>query len=719
MTAFRPQASVLSRAVAAATGALLAHAPTFAQEATEPSPPPESATGALEEVVVTAQRREESLQATPIAITAFTAQDLEAQRVDNVMNLLNQVPSLNLAPFAGTRVAPNLFIRGMGNLNAQSTKDMATGIYIDGVPLGRAIGLALDVADLERLEVLRGPQGTLWGRNTTAGAINFITRNPGDELSASAQLSAASWDQLSGRLRINAPITDQLAASLVYMRTENDGWVENKNTTLPNQINFNEDRKREAIRAAVRFEPSEQVVVDYGYDLSELNFGNHFYQIIAGPNAVPGRQESANRIRGLNPSDTEVSGHNLTVSWDLGGVTLKSISAYRDLDSRTNMNFVDIFTQDATQDQDQVSQELQLVSGTEQRLSYLVGLFYFKEDSDEAIASKFAGGALVDSWRVKSEGTSAAIYGNAKWTPPVLEDRLGITLGLRYTEDSREATKTYVNPGFTPGITGLVVKGDKDFNSLDPMVVVDYAFTDAIRSYVKYSTGYRAGGFNTQSTPAYFAAGFDQEEVEAWEIGLKSDFFQNRLRVNVAAFDNDYTDLQVDQVRVPPIFTDTLNAGSARVRGFELEAAAVLARGLSANLYYSYLDADYLSYVDNGVQLASQRHMPNTPANQVGAGLEYAFPSTAIGDFTFSVDYRWQEEFYSGPASNTLSPGYDVWNARLALASIPAPHGEFRVAIWGKNLSDEIYRLSTTNLGVLSAQFGPPRSGGIDLTYEF
>src|SRR5690606_5785465 len=181
--------------------------------------------------------------------------------------------------FAGTRAAPNLFIRGMGNLNAQTTKDLATGIYVDGVPIGRAVGLAVDIADLERVEVLRGPQGTLWGRNTTAGAINFVTQKPDDEFSLKTQLTAGSWDLRSGRARINVPVTDRLAASLAYMRSEHDGWVDNTNATLPNQINFNEDRKKEAIKAAVRIKPTDSIVMDYGFDMSKMIFGNHFYQI--------------------------------------------------------------------------------------------------------------------------------------------------------------------------------------------------------------------------------------------------------------------------------------------------------------------------------------------------------------------------------------------------------------------------------------------------------
>ncbi len=691
--------------------------PAIAQEAPEAG----TGAGALEEIVVTAQKREESLQETPIAITAFTSTQLRVQRVNNVMDLVNKVPSLNLAPFAGTRVAPNLFIRGMGNLNSQTTKDGATGIYIDGVPVGRSIGLATDIADLERIEVLRGPQGTLWGRNTTAGAINFITEKPSDELAFTGQITGGSWDLFSGRVMVNAPVTDEFFVRAAYMYTENDGWVENRNTTLSNQINFNEDRRKAAVRFAARYQPTESFTADYAFDNSDMTYGNHFYQVIQGPRAVRGRQESAVPLRGLRPSDTEVGGHTLTLDWDLGAMTVRSISAYRDLESRTNMNFIDIFTQDNIQDQDQFSQELQLVGDAlGERLRYATGLFYFQEDSNENLASRFAGGALVDQWEVEAESTSAAIYGQATWTPPVLDDRLDLTVGLRYTEDTRKATKTYTNPGFTPAIRGLVVVGDRDFDSLNPAATVDYAFTDHINSYVKFSTGYRAGGFNTQSTPTFFGQGFDEENVDAWEVGLKSEFFAERLRVNLAAFSNDYEDLQVDQARVPPIFTDTINAGSAEIEGIELEASAVLAEGLTLDMFASWLDGQYNSYIDNGVDLADQKHIQNAPDWHYGAGVDYAFPSMAIGDLALHVDYRRQDEFYAGPNANTLSPGYEIWNARLELANIDTEgRGTFRIAVWGRNLGDEIYRYSTTNLGAISAQFGPPRSMGVDAIYEF
>lgn len=695
-------------------------AQAFGQETNAPIAGEQSA-NVIEEVLVTAQKREESLQDTPIAMTAFSSRDLERQHVNGVMDLFNKIPSVNLAPFVGTRMAPNLFIRGMGNLNAQSTKDMATGIYIDSVPVGRSVGLATDLADLERVEVLRGPQGTLWGRNTTAGAINFITKKPDESLSFGAQVTAGSWDLRSARVRVNVPFTDRFFVRAAYMRTENDGWVENLNKVLPNQINFNEDRKKEAIRGAVRFELTERAIVDYAFDSSKMIFGNQFYQIIGGSAAVPGRQEKADRVMGLYPSDAEISGHNLAVSWELDGVTVRSISAYRDLDAQSKMNFADLYRQEWLQVQHQLSEELQILGNAlNDRLKYTMGLFYFEESAYESVVSPFAGGAVVDSWLVASQGRSKAIYGQLTWTPPLLDERLALTLGLRYTEDAREATKTYLRTDLSPAIPpGTTIQGDRKFDSLNPMVTVGYSVTPSINAYIKYSTGYRSGGFNTQSTPANFAAGFEAEDVKAWEMGLKSEFLGHRVRVNLAAFRNEYTDLQVDQARTPPVFTDTLNAGSATVKGVELETVAVLGGGFSSNIFYSWLDADYQSYIDGGVELAAIRHMQNAPKSQVGVGLQYMARRLPIGNVVLNLDYYKREHIYAGPKSDTLTPGYDIWDARVQVADIPAPRGSFRIAAWVKNLTNEVYRTSTTNLGVLVGQFGPPRSIGVDMMYEF
>jgi iron complex outermembrane receptor protein len=264
-------------------------------------------------------------------------------------------------------------------------------------------------------------------------------------LSFGAQLTAGSWDLRSGRLKVNVPVTDKLFVRASYMRTENEGWVDNRNTALPDQVNFNEDRKKEAVKVAVRFEPTEQITIDYGFDNSEMIFGNHFYQVIAGPTAVPGRQESVNSVLGLLPEQDRGRGHNLTLAWELDGLTIKSISGYRDLDSHTFMNYIDASPRTTCR----------CSISSRRNFSWSVTPSAIGSSTPWACStSKRA--AMSRSPRAlravrldrvpgsSAESTSAAIYGQVTWTPPVLDDRLDLTLGMRYTEDSRKATKTYV-----------------------------------------------------------------------------------------------------------------------------------------------------------------------------------------------------------------------------------------------------------------------------------
>jgi iron complex outermembrane receptor protein len=672
----------------------------------------------LEEVVVTAQKRAEPLQKTPIAITAMTTRELEYQRVDNLMNLASKIPSLNIVPFTANRAAPNLSIRGMGNTDSQTTKDNAMGIYIDGVPVGRGVGLAADIADLERIEVLRGPQGALYGRNTTSGAINFITIKPEKDFSFEQGLTFGSDDLFASKTRINAPLTEQLFSRLSYMRSSKDGWVKNTNTALPNQVDFNEDDK-EAAKLALRLLAVNNFTADLGIDYSKMTYGNIFFQRVAGPTAVTGRQESALPVQGLTPSKTRVEGQNLTLGWQLDHLVLKSITGVRKMSNRTHQDYINIFTQDYDQTQDQLSQEFQAVGDAlDRRVEYVAGLFYFKENGDEQVRSVYPAGR-TDMWRVQAESTSTALYGQLSWKPAMLEDRLRLTLGARQTHDERSATKQFIISDMFPAAAGMVVPGNKRFKKFTPTYTADYTFSDTVSGYAKIANGYRAGGFNTRSTIDGFRAGFNPERVRSTEAGVKSDLFDRKLRLNAALFHSKYADLQVDQQRALPIFTDTLNAGKASVKGAELELTALLARGLTTNLFYTWLDAKYDSYVDNGVDYAIHRHMPNSPKGQGGAGLRYEGERMSWGRLSASLDYKWQSEFYAGPKHDTWTNGYGIWNARVGLADIRLPQGKLRVALWGKNLADKEYRLATTNLGVISAQFGEPRTLGIDAIYEY
>ena len=691
-------------------------APAKAATSTAHNPPAEQR---LEEVIITAQKRQEPMQLAPLAVSALSARDLEVQRIDSLMDMNNVLPSLVMAPFTGNRAAPNMTIRGMGNIDSQITKDGANGIYVDGVPVGRMIGLATDICDLERIELLRGPQGTLYGRNTTGGAINFITTKPDAELAFSQGLTLGNYGRWSSRTRVNLPLAENLYTRLAYTRSKTDGWVKNNTRNLPNQIDFNADDK-EAVRWSTRWLVNDRLTADLSLDYSKMIYGNVFFQRVSGPSAVAGRQTTALPAAGLGltPSRVTVGGQQLTLSWQLDDAVLKSISAWRHMNNDMQQNYADAFVQLGKQHQEQFSQELQLVGTTlNKRIEYVAGLFYSREEGDERMTSLLPG--MEDSWQVFAISKSMAWYGQLAWRLPVLDDKLRLMVGWRDTHDHRLASKHFFYSDLAPASNGAVVDGRKRFRKRTPNFGADYAITKDVSVYARMSYGYRAGGFNARTPFATFGDGFDHENVRSSEIGLKSEWFERRARVNLALYNSKYTDLQVDQVRNPSFFTDTLNAGKAQVDGLELEANAVLGRGWSASFYHSWMDARYESYVDNGVDLAAIKHMPNAPRRQGGIGLIYRGERGKFGRPVANLDYNWQSEFHSNPNAETRTDGYGLWNARLQLTNIRLPQGQLRMALWGKNLTDREYRLTNTNLGGMTAMYGAPRSFGVDAVFEY
>lgn len=701
----------------------------------------------LEEVVVTAQRREESLQETPIAVSAFNQTQLEELKVNSLEDLNGYVPSFHTAPFAASSASPVIFIRGMGNVDVQTTKDGAVGVYLDGVALGRVTGLSLDVADLERIEVLRGPQGTLYGRNTTAGAINYITRKPYDEWGFKQRFTVGNYNHWASQTDLNIPITEKFFIKAGYMRTHTDGWVENENKVLPDQVDPNK-QDNQAATAALRWEATDNFTVDYAFDWSDLDYGNGYYQTIAAPPGNFGttpippptdRKDKALLANGMTESSVKVQGHNLTLTLDVGNVTLKSITGYRELESFLDQNYLDgllyppetqlpsEFTQQNTVDQEQFSQEFQVLgSALGDSLQYTAGVYYWQENANESQTSNFAPPTFppfLDAWSVKADAKSLAAYGQATWRPNALDQRLGFTLGLRYTQDEREATKLYIRTDLAGLPPVGPFEGSNDFDDTSGTVIIDYDFTDNINSYIKYATGYRAGGFNARALPDDFIRGFDPERVQSGELGFKSSLWNQRMTLNVAAYYNEYTDLQVDAF-VPPVNSRTDNAGEVTTKGVEIEWVARLTEGFTVDAFYAYMDAEFEEYiVPSFGDVADLRAVPQAPENQAKVGLEYAFPMTSFGQFSARLDYLWQDEFWSNPDLTNVNDSYGLWNGRIQLTDIPLPKGSIRLALWGKNLSDEEYTVLTTDFSggtgaVQAAQFGMPRTYGFDFIYE-
>ena len=478
----------------------------------------QSASLALEEVVVTAQKRAESLQDAPLAITALGSRELEVQGITDLMDLRGTTPSLSIAPFVGDRATPIVFVRGMGTIVVQTTQDTAVGLYVDGVPLGRATGLAADIADIERIEVLRGPQGTLYGKNATAGAINYLTKKPAEEFAFEQALTSGNYDKLTSRTTVDLPLSDKLLTKFTYLYDKLDGWVDNK-VDLPNQADYNE-QKNNAGRFALRYLPTDSLTIDYAYDRSDMDYGNSFFQITMGEKVD--REDSTDQAFGLNPSDTRIDGNTLTMTLERDNTTFKSITSYRELDAKIYQDYIGAFYQYSTIDQNQFSQEFQIIGDLGENFDYVAGLFYYKEESHEWASSEFGFAPFEDIWKVNGEAESKAIFGQGTWTPGIMDDRLSITVGLRYTDDERSADKKFLSNLFTgPAATPLFLKGDINNDKINPMVTFALAIQDNINSYFKVATGYRSGGFNTRSTELGFAAGFKPENVLSYELGLK------------------------------------------------------------------------------------------------------------------------------------------------------------------------------------------------------
>ncbi len=722
----------------------------------------------LEEVVVTAQKRAESLQDTPISLAAFSGDQLEQFGIDDLGDITARTPNVDITPFPNSRSSLVIFMRGVGNNDSQTTQDPAVGIYFDGVYVGRSIGLTKDVADLERIEILRGPQGTLYGRNTTGGAINMISAKPAGEFALKGVLAAGNRDYQKALVQLDTPTIANLSAKISYSKAEKGPWVEN----AKGGKGFVEE-DREAGRFVLRWDISDTFSLDYAYDISEIVGPQPYYQVLrinedravtpqnlADAIAGGASQDTINNLQNdllvgtlftpqfrerasedrlskgewdvpVEDSVTEVSGHTLTLTWDLPFGTLKSISAYREVSEDVIMDYgagVEWFDVMVAIDQDQTSQELQLVGDIGESVNYVAGLYYFEENGFEHEVDTI-GGSVGEDRTIDSENKASAIYGQLSWTPESQRD-LTLTVGARYTEDDRCAEKYSINFTNSPNNTQQACDTWSNFN---PSITASYDINDQVNTYAKVVTGYKSGGYNVRSTEAGFQPAFDEEEMIAYEIGVKSTLADNRVRLNAAVFRSDYTDMQIQQIldNTAVFLTDVFNAGEAEIQGFEFDLTAILSEGLTLNLGYGYTDAEFVEVIDNNPNSATFRQdvsdryiMPYAPENTYSLVLEYQFPYFGIGNLRAIVDYNWRDERY-GTASNDDMEGfflddYGLLGARLNWSEIDLGGSELSLALWGKNITDEEYLVHDISQAYFhSGYFGELASYGLDVTLQF
>ena len=620
--------------------------------------PADNRSAEIEEVIVTAQKVEESLQDTPVSVAAFSQDDLEQIGVSEARDVAKFTPNLTMRKQTASQDNYAIAIRGVSSGETALAIDPTVGIYHDGVYIARSTGAAFDIVDLQRIEVLRGPQGTLFGRNTIGGAVNIITQKPKGEFAFKQGVTYAARDSRRYHTTIDTPAIGNFAAKISFLRTAYDG--EYKSLYTGEQLGQGESN---AARLAVNWTPSETFSMDYTYDMSERENNPNTQQLsfVRPGHAAAGgailKQAAAyadeDRISHLavrNSDDdvahSDIDGHSITAEWDWSeSLTLKWIASYREWDSGTVATDFGSFRSDgatvfdgsgrfvpgsnpvaiapipagtlvpvfdAYRDsfQKQHTQELQFIGNAlDNRLSYITGLYYFEEQAEEDNPQFFtlAGGLVgypsgIDVFfaspffAYETDNSSWAAFG--QFTYNIMTD-LDVTLGLRYTEDEKETTLTN---RFGTSVQTFV--DDDSWTKFNPSLTVDYRWNEQISTYAKVATGYRSGGYNVRSSSeSDFRTPFDEEDIVSYEIGWKSDLLNRSLRLNGAIFYLEYTDRQIAQFSAGSGGASTVivNAGESNTTGLELEGVWQATQGLRVIASYGYLDLEYDEFITGEV----------------------------------------------------------------------------------------------------------------------
>ena len=717
----------------------------------------------LDEIVVTAQKRAENLQETPLAISALSAEAIEQRSISGVGNLSAIAPSLSVTRTPSAPTNATVFIRGIGSGDAILTADSPVALYVDGVILARAAGSAFELADIERIEVLRGPQGTLYGRNTIGGAINIINRKPAEKFGVRQKLSIGNYDAFQARTIIDSGElgSSGVRATLSYMHKQNDGYVDD--------INLPESRDpgasvTDAARLALAFDNGSIVRAQYAYDYNRNKGYPTAFQLTAvrpdiaaffaatvarGGRALtvsPKRLDSI-ELDGNGAVIDKIHAHTLTLELDVGdNATLKSLTGYRkwrqevtqgDQDGNAGLlapimgqgsalQPVTLFGASALRHQHQWSQELNFIGKAGDTLDYVLGAYYFTEKADETNPQKFSiilpFGAMPRQTLLdyENEASTTALFAQATWHAT---ENLNVTGGVRYTWDEKSLTQT----------APIVRAVKKSFSNFNWSAAADYKVSDTVMAYARVATGYKSGGFNARS----FDQGFDPEELTSYEVGLKTELFDRRLRFNLTAYHADHTDVQVASFEAGEngAVASTQNAGKARYNGVELEISAVPVAGLSTYATVGYIDRKYKEYIvfdqpsGQFIDIADIARFQYSPSTTLSTGVQYEFPEFSFGVVTARVDYNYMTRRYF-TANPLTSPFGDqvsaaprgLLDARITLSDLRLGMGEATVSLWGRNITNKKYRMQGIDFGQLGFGgniYGDPATYGVDVNVKF
>lgn len=704
--------------------AIVAGGPTMAQ--TAPSAPqtiaPNPSTGDQGDIVVTAQRRKERLQDVPLAVTALSSDSLRNLQASDIGDIQGAVPNLTL--HEGDASNAVIYIRGVGQIDSLAFADPGVGVYVDDVYLGRAQGAFLSVYDVDRVEVLRGPQGTLYGRNTIGGAVKFVSTPLSNALTYGAEATGGSYGTLELKGSVGGALVEDTLlakAAVSFVRREGYGG---------NAFNGKDDGDKREIagRLAFEYRPSSDLRLRLNIDGSRARPDTS--RTPARATAVFGYPATTSAPFRVDANFNDVNhldtfGASLTAEWDLSRIfTLRSITAYRKMRFKADLDL------DATPDsifgvyddekQHQLSQELQLVV-TSDRFQGVAGLFYFNEHDDTFSGLYGPAIALVTGSLNVQRNRSAAAYGQGTYK---VTDRLSLTAGLRYTHESKNflrtqkyfAASTTLPVPYDQGPFATYIDTAKSWNSLTPKVGLDYKVSGAVLAYASISRGFKSGGFDGRANDTAAARPYDPETLWAYEAGLKTQFLDRRVTLNAALFWNDYKNLQLSSFTATSTGAFTAlftNAGAATMRGAEFELVARPSKPLTLNLTLSYLDAHYDRYIGpGGVDISHQRELVNAPKWSGRAGATYEVDLGSGGNLTLGGDANYRSKTYPTVSSSEIlaQHGYVLVDAFARWADAG---NHFYVQFGVKNLTDKRYKEQgfdlSDSLGYQLAYYGAPR----------
>jgi iron complex outermembrane recepter protein len=718
-----------------------------------------SAHAQLEEVIVTAQKRQESLQDVPMSVAAVTGDAIARANITSIQGI--KIPNVQIDNFTNTPNGAVMSIRGIGVVEPDPYAGNTVGIMLDGVPQLFNMTSLLDLFDIERIEVLRGPQGTLFGANTTGGVINVLTEQPTGELGGKVRASLGNWNRRDLSAAINFPLVqDVLAGKVTLQHHERDGWV--KNIVDGSDMGFQDTQ---ALRASLLWTPTQDLSVNWTHEFVQRDYGSPIVVNGSSPGdatyvaegvqgmyanpcpdfnarcVAPSRYLSASQVRDIG--ELRTYGTTLTVDWsDTGLGDLVSITGYKKFRVRedTDQDGSPLFKDDTERLTEgwQVTQELRSSFDVSEQMNVIVGTFLSATNFEHFQNFRInfpglEGSGLRQENPQEQDSWSASLFAQAYYQ---LTDRLKMQAGLRYSHEDTEmaagidfyAGSTGFDDGFLlPPPSTFAVTGQDSWDNLGGKVGLDYQLTDGVMVYTSYARGFKSGGFVGRVGIPQDIGPYDPEYVDTVEVGMKGDFLDNRLRSNVTLFHSKYDDMQLAQIYFVGAIqgNSILNAGESEIQGGEMELTLVPVDPLTLNLNVGYLDSEFKEFsppnpATGQLQDFSGLRLQNTPEWSVSANASYEF-EFAQGLARAFVEFNHVADKYLTSLDNsprTLVQEMNLINANLEWS----PAGEkWRFTLWGKNLQDKRYIASAFEaLGTIRfVNYAPPREYGMTVQYDF